>query len=297
MTAETEREPASGFVYGAAAYLWWGLAAVYFKAVAAVMPTEVLAHRVVWSFVLLGVIVAARGKLRPVLDVLRTPRAVLTLTATTLLLAANWLTYIWAVANARLLEASIGYFINPLFNVLLGVVILGERLPAAKKVAVALATIGVLALTIHHGRPPWISLALAGTFGLYGLLRKMLPVGATVGLTVETTILLPAAVAYLAWIDARGSDSFGEVSRGLDLLLVLSGAITALPLIWFAAAARRLHLSTLGLLQYLAPTGQFLLAVVAFGEPFRAVEAVAFAFIWTALAIYAVSTTRPRPNG
>jgi chloramphenicol-sensitive protein RarD len=212
--------------------------------------------------------------------------------ASTVLIAVNWLVYIYAVVQGRMLEGSLGYYINPLVNVLLGVVVLGERLERPVQVAVAIAFTGVLWLTVRVGAPPWIALALAASFGLYGLMRKLAPVGALAGLIVETTLLLPLAGGYLAWAVASGRAAFLAGQPTLDLLLLLAGPVTAFPLLCFAAAARRLSLSTLGFVQYLSPTLQFLLAVFLYAEPFDRARAVAFAFIWTALAVFAVHSVR-----
>jgi chloramphenicol-sensitive protein RarD len=214
----------------------------------------------------------------------------LLLAATTVLIAVNWLIYIWAIVSNRVLEGSLGYFINPLVNVLLGVIVLKERLERPVLVAVLVAALGVAWLTVQVGQPPWVSLTLAVTFGLYGLLRKLVAVGAVTGLLVETLLLAPLAVAYLAWAGLQGRLAFASGRAGLDLLLVLAGPVTALPLLLFTGAARRLPLSTLGFLQYLSPTLQFLLAVFLYGEPFTRARGVAFACIWAALLIFALHT-------
>jgi chloramphenicol-sensitive protein RarD len=208
------------------------------------------------------------------------------------LIAVNWLVYIWAVAQGRVMEGSLGYFINPLVNVALGVVFLGERLERPLQIAVGLAALGVLWLTLGLGHPPWVSLALAFSFGGYGLLRKVVPVGAVLGLCLETLILAPLALAYLVARGAQGSLAFGAGNRSLDILLVLAGPVTAVPLLFFAAAARRLPLTTLGFVQYLSPTLQLLLAVFAFGEPLDTARTGAFVLIWAGLAVFSLHTLR-----
>lgn len=259
---------------------------MYFRALKGVAPLEIAAHRALWSLVLLAgiVVVARRG---PALRTLLGHRRQLgVLVATTLLVSGNWLLFIWAVNEGRLLEASLGYFINPLVNVLLGVVFLGERLRRAQQVAVALAAAGVSVMIFTLGHLPWISLTLAASFGAYGLLRKRFAIDPVVGLMVETGLLTPFALAFLAWKAAEGTGA------GVSWLLVASGVVTAVPLILFTEGAARLKLSTLGLMQYLAPTGQFLIAVFAFGEPFTATHAVTFGCIWASLALYSADALR-----
>ncbi len=286
------RQARAGVAFGTAAYVWWGLCALYFKAlaVAGVPPVQVLAHRIGWSFVLLVLIVAWTRRFAELRAVLRQPRVLGRLCLTTLLIANNWGIFIYAVTTGELLQASLGYFINPLLNVLLGVVFLRERLRPTQTLAVLLATVAVGWMVMRYGQVPWIALILAASFGFYGLIRKTAPVGPILGLTIETGLLAPAAVVYLLYCDQQGSGCFLHGGFLLDLLLASAGLITALPLIWFTAAAKRLRYATLGFLQYLAPTGQFLLAVLAFGEPFTRQHAVTFGLIWIALAIYSAET-------
>jgi chloramphenicol-sensitive protein RarD len=249
----------------------------------------VLAHRVVWSVVLLAVLMRWRGRWGAALATLRDRRTVITLLGTTLLIAVNWFTFIWAIAHRQLLQASLGYFINPLVNVLLGFVFLHERLRIWQRVSVALAAIGVTYLTLHSGEVPVLALVLAGTFALYGLLRKVVRVDAMTGLTVETLLLAPVALAYMGFLEWRDLAKFGT-HWPTSLLLPLGGVITAVPLLWFANAVRRLRLSTIGFLQYLAPSLQFLVAVAAFGENLTATHLVSFGCIWAALAIYSTDS-------
>jgi chloramphenicol-sensitive protein RarD len=281
-----------GLAAGIAAYASWGIVPLYFKAVAAASPFEVLSHRIVWSLIFLLALLGRQGRLGELRAALRPGRTLTLLAASTTLIAVNWLVYIWAVVEGRVIEGSLGYFITPLVNVVLGVAILAERLERPVALAVGVAAAGVAYLALSAGHAPWTSLVLAGSFGSYGLLRKLAPVGATVGLAVETLLLTPLALAYLLGADAAGHLAFRRTSLGLDLLLVLAGPITAIPLIFFAAAARRLPLSTLGFLQYLSPTLQFLLAVLVWKEPLYAARAVAFGCIWTGLAIFTVHSLR-----
>jgi len=266
---------------------------VYIKAVRAAPVVEVLCHRVTWALVFLLVVSWRQRQIRSLFPVLRSARTLAILAASTVCIALNWLVYIWAVVNGRVLEASLGYYINPLVNVLLGVAILGERLERPVRIAVGIAAAGVLWLAVDLGRFPWIPLTLAASFGSYGLLRKIVPAGPLAGLTIETALLFPLTGGYLAWAIASGRAAFLAGHRALDLGLLLGGPVTAVPLLLFAAAARRLPLSTMGFLQYLSPTIQFLLAVFAYGEPFDRAHAVAFALIWTAVALFAVHTSRP----
>jgi chloramphenicol-sensitive protein RarD len=297
MIGEESRSAAAswGVLYGIAAYGTWGFFPLYFKAVAAVSPAVVMAHRAVWSFVVLAVLVAALGRWKELWHRLRDRQLLLKLVLSTLLIAANWLTFIYAVASAQVLQASLGYFINPLVNVLLGVVLLGERLRPRQAMSIALALLGVLVLAVFVGEVPWLALTMALTFSLYSLMRKIMPVDAVTSLTVETMVMAPAALAYLGCVAAAGGG--GPLDPRMLGLLILGGPVTTVPLLLFGAAARRLRLATLGILQYLSPTLQFSLAVLAFGEPFSTVQLVSFACIWAAVLIYAAdSLTAPRPE-
>jgi chloramphenicol-sensitive protein RarD len=275
---------ARGLAAAIAAYLCWGLLPLYFKQLHGVPALEILAHRVVWSLLLLGGLLAWRRDVSEFTGPFRAGKLPL-LAATTVLIACNWLLYIWAVNTGRILEASLGYYVNPLVNVLLGVLFLGERLNGRQKAAVVVAGIGVLVLVVQAGRLPWIALALALSFGLYGLLRKRAGIPAVGGLFGETALLAPAALVYLWTRGTAGEGVFGD-ELGKSLLLVAAGPITAFPLIWFTFGVHRLRLSTMGVIQYLAPTGQLLLAVTLYGEPFGRAHAAAFACIWCSLAIY-----------
>lgn len=286
--------------YGLLAYGAWGLIPLYYHAIMPVVGSaEIMAHRIVWSVVFLAGVLSMRGQWPLVAELVRRRRTLLTLLASTVLIAGNWFTFIYAVESKQVLQASLGYFINPLVSILLGFVFLGERLRAAQQVAVVIAFSGVLYLTIQGGQIPTISLILAFSFGLYGLLRKVVPIRPQAGLLVETTLLSPLAVGYMVYLAARGEAAFLNHSRAMDLLLLCNGLITTLPLIWFTNAAMRLRLATIGFMQYLAPTGQFLLAVLAFDEAFDWQRGLSFALIWIALAVYTsdaiwVQSRRPR---
>lgn len=283
-----------GLVYGLGAYTFWGLSVFYFKAIASVPPLEILAYRILWSVPLLLAWLWARGRLGDLRAVLRTRRTVAILLVTTALIASNWLVFILAVATGRVLQASLGYYINPLLNVFLGMVFLGERLRPVQWISVLLAASGVAYLTVSLGSPPIISLILAVTFGLYGLLRKTVPAEGPVALTVETGMLLPAAIGFVIIQTGRGEMAFLHTSRTIDLLLPLSGVVTTLPLLWFTNAVRRLRLTTIGFLQYLSPSLQLLLAVVVYKEPFTRTHLVTFLCIWAALALYSLDALRRR---
>jgi chloramphenicol-sensitive protein RarD len=287
----SDTEARKGVAFGLSAYLLWGFLPAYFKLIGEVLPTEVVAQRVLWSVLLLaGLILAARrwGKLRAGLA---DPKVLRILALSALLIGFNWLVYIWAIGAEHVLETSLGYFLNPLVNVIMGVLLLKERLTRAQGLAVGLAAIGVAVLAVGAASGLWISLALALSFATYGLIRKIAPVDSLEGLTIETVLLAPVAAVYLLWLSGTGSMKFGT-ELDLSVLLALGGVVTATPLLLFAAAARRLRYSTLGLLQYVAPTIQFLLAVLAYGEPLTTAHLICFAFIWSGLAIYAADGLR-----
>ncbi len=281
-----------GVAYGVAAYGMWGLIPIYFKALSGVPALEILAHRIVWSVVLLVPLVLLRGQWSEFRRVISSKKTLATLVLTTVLIAVNWYLFIWAVEHDRVLEASLGYFINPLINVMLGMVFLGEKLSRPAAAAVVLAGLGVTVQVVMVGELPWIALALAFSFGLYGLLRKTAAVGAVVGLAVETSFLMLPAVGYLVWLRRTGGLYLGSGEPSIDFLLVLAGAVTAVPLLCFTSAARLLPLTTLGFLQYLAPSGQFLLAVLAYGEVLNPGRIITFICIWLALAIFTADQVR-----
>jgi chloramphenicol-sensitive protein RarD len=295
MTSNAEKskpDTVLGVVYAASAFLIWGISPIYWKALRAVPALEIILHRMVWSFFFLVPLVIIMRRWQEFKDALKNYRTLLILLFTALIVGGNWLLYIWAVNNDYLLQASLGYFINPLVNIVLGMAFLKERLRPPQIVAVLLAAAGVLYLTIYYGEFPWIALTLAVSFGIYGLIRKIAPVGSLVGLTVETLLLSIPALGYLFYLDSHGAGSFLRVSLKLDLLLMGCAIATATPLLFFTLGARRLYLSTVGLLQYIAPSCMFFLAVFLFREPFAKAQVVTFLFIWTALAIYSTDSFR-----
>ncbi|WP_129791907.1 EamA family transporter RarD [Sphingosinicella sp. CPCC 101087] len=285
MAHDSSRERA-GLLLGLGAYLSWGVLPLYFKALAHIPATEIIAHRIIWSVVLLAVIVTLWRRWSAIAAAFSAGRVVITLIVTSLLIAINWLTYIYAVVSGHLLEGSLGYYLNPLVNVLLGVVLLKEKLSRPRIAATLLAGAGVAVLAIGAGSGLWISLTLAVSFGLYGFVRKVAPVDSLEGLSIETALLAPIALGWVLWLQQAGSGGLGQFGWGTDVLLALGGAVTAIPLLLFTGAARRLPYSTLGFLQYIAPSLQFLLAVLAFGEPLTTAHMICFGAIWTALVIF-----------
>ena len=276
------------------AYTIWGVAPLYFKLLHHVPATEILMHRVIWSFIFMVILMQFIGGFSRLRLILKQPKQLLILLITSVLIAANWLLFIWAVNNDHMLDASLGYFINPLFNVLLGMVFLGERLRKLQWVAVALASIGVLVQLISFGSIPLLSLALAASFGFYGLLRKKVNIDAKSGLLVETAILLPIALGYLFITLDSSTTSMLTNTLDLNLLLVAAGIVTTIPLLCFAGSAVRIPFSILGFFQYIGPSIMFILAVKLFNEPFDIEKGITFGFIWGALVIFVGDMTLQR---
>jgi chloramphenicol-sensitive protein RarD len=281
----------SGLIYGLSAYLLWGFLPLYFKALAHVGATEIVAHRIVWSLLFLGLLLTFSRRWAAVATALATGRVLLTLAATSALIGINWLIWVWAVNNGHVLEGSLGYYLNPLVNVLFGTILLKERLSRPQIGAVMLAAAGVAVLAWGAGSGLWISLSLAASFATYGFLRKVVKVEALEGLSIETAMLTPIALGWIWWVNQGEGGGLG-FDAGTTLLLIVSGAVTAVPLLLFTAAARRLPYSLLGFLQYIAPSLQFLLAVLVFGERLTTAHIICFAAIWTALAIFSLDGWR-----
>jgi chloramphenicol-sensitive protein RarD len=285
-TTQRSPHPFLGLPCAVSAYLIWGLTPIYFKALAAVPAFEILMHRIIWSFIFLLPLVVVLKRGRPLLAALKTARTLLMLGASTLLVAFNWFLFIWAINSNHILQTSLGYYINPLVNVSLGMLFLKERLRPLQVAAVFMAATGVLYLTVFYGEFPWVALCLAFSFGFYGLIRKVAPVGALEGLAVETFLLCIPASAYLFYLDGLGQGTIFRVSLRVDFLLMAAALVTAVPLLLFTLGARRLHLTTMGFLQYIAPSCTFMLAVLMYAEPFSQAQAVTFVIIWSALAVF-----------
>ncbi|MEB0134714.1 EamA family transporter RarD [Actimicrobium sp. CCC2.4] len=275
-----------GMLFAATAYVIWGLLPLYFKALQSIAPTQIMLHRMVWSLLFLLCVLAWRKQWSWLADAVRQPKVLATFLLSAVLLSTNWFTYIWAVNNGRIIDSSLGYFINPLVNVLLGYVVLGERLRGVQWLAVALAAAGVAWLTWITGQPPWIGLTLALSFGFYGLMRKTATLGPLEGLSLETLLLFPFALAALVWLTLHQQNAFLDAPTRSQWLLMAAGPITAVPLLLFAAGARRIPMATLGLLQYIGPSLQLALGVLLYNESFSGDRLIGFAAIWSALVVY-----------
>ena len=279
----------SGFFYALSAYLLWGFLPIYMKALAHVPPTEVIAHRILWSLPIAGAVLLAQGRTADLKRALRTPSMLGMAAVAALLISVNWGFYIWAIGAGHALDAALGYYINPLFSILLGAFLLQERLSHLQKVAVALAALAVIILTIGTGRLPVVALALTLSWGFYAYLKKQLPIGPNQGFTLEVILLTPFALGYVIYVQATGTGHFMQGTPSDTWLLLGCGIITAIPLMLYANGAKLLRLSTIGIMQYIAPTMIFLTAVFIFGEPFGTSRMIAFPMIWAALALYSIA--------
>lgn len=287
----TDKSVKAGVLFAIAAYGMWGFAPMYFKLLADVPALEILVHRIVWSVLVLVILVLVAGHIPKVTAAFRNPKVLKILLLSGVLLAINWLIFIWAINADRLLDASLGYYINPLLNVFLGRVFLAERLRHLQQVAVGLAVVGVLIMLVSYGQLPWVAFALAGTFGVYGLLRKQVAVDSLPGLLVESIMMLPFALIYWIWFS---SDYSNLVTNDIDmnLILISAGLVTTAPLLCFTAAARRIMYSTLGFFQYIGPSIMFLLAVFLYAEPLNEARLMMFGFVWTALVLFSYDSLR-----
>ncbi len=292
MTPEEQQRARQGVLLAIGAYTMWGIAPIYFKSITDVSALEILSHRVVWSFVLLAALLHFGRRWRSVCEIITDKTKMMYLITTALLVGGNWLIFIWAVNDNHMLDASLGYYINPLLNVLLGMIFLGERLRKLQWFAVALAACGVLVQLFVFGSVPVVALALAVSFGIYGLLRKKVSVDAQTGLFIETLVMLPAAAIYLLYIASSPTSNMANNTWQLNTLLIAAGVVTTMPLLCFTGAATRLKLSTLGFFQYIGPSLMFLLAVLVYGEAFSIDKAITFAFIWGALVVFSFDGLR-----
>lgn len=297
MTVEAQpqnEDSLSGFLFALAAYVFWGFLPIYMKALSHVPAIEVVAHRILWSLPIAFMVIVWLGRTQDLRQAIRTPRTLLMGAATAALISVNWGIYVWAIGAGFALEAALGYYINPLFSVLLGRILLKEQLTKAQWAALCLAAAAVVLLTFEAGRLPYVALGLTVSWGFYAYLKKSLPIGPNQGFTLEVMLLAPAALVYLLWLQSNGTGSFLGSTLSNDLLLIGTGVVTAIPLMVYANGAKRLRLSTIAMMQYISPTMIFLIAVFVFGEPFGTVRLVAFPMIWIALVIYSVSMLAAR---
>ena len=283
-----------GLIFGASAYVLWGTFPLYWTLLEPAGAIEILAHRILWSLATMTFILVLTRRVPHFTALLRDRRKLLLITGAAVVISVNWGGYIWGVNNGRVVETSLGYFINPLVTVLMGVLVLGERLRRLQWVAMAIAFVAVVVLTLDYGRPPWVALLLAFSFGTYGLAKKQAGAGAVESITLETIVLTPFAAAYVTWLTAAGSSSFGSHGVGHALLLTTTGIITAVPLMLFGAAAIRVSMVSLGLLQYLAPTIQFVLGLAVFHEAMPASRWIGFGLVWLALVVFTVEAVNHR---
>ncbi|MFF2449288.1 EamA family transporter RarD [Neobacillus sp. NPDC058068] len=291
-----KNETKLGAIHAGFSYLLWGLLPIYWKLLNNVEAKEILANRIFWSFVFMVVVLILTKKgelcLRTIKGFAQNKKQLYALTIASILISANWFTYIWAVNNGHMIEASLGYYINPLVSILLGMIVLKEKLSFYQYISFILAAVGVLVITFSHGNFPWIAIILALTFGIYGLAKKLINVDSSVGLTLETLVVTPIAAIYILILLFNGSSSFLTAGAGTNLLLIGAGAATAVPLLYFAKGAQKIPLSLLGFLQYIAPTLTLLLGIFVYNEHFSKVQLLSFMFIWSALAIYSLSKTK-----
>jgi chloramphenicol-sensitive protein RarD len=282
-------EKTAGVIYAVAAYILWGILPIYWKLINSVFPIEILSNRIVWAFVFTVVIIAVTKQWEELKRIAKDKKQMVYIFIASILIAFNWGLYIWAVNSDKIVDSSLGYYINPLFSVALGVIIFKEKLSYWQKVALSIAFTGVIIKTLQYGKIPWISLGLAISFGLYGAVKKYVRANSIVGLTLETTMLTPVAAAYIASRQFSGIGAFETEGAVVILLLIGSGVVTAIPLLLFASGAKRLPMSVLGFTQYISPTISLVIGIFVYHEGFTAMDMVGFGFIWAALAIYSFS--------
>ncbi|MDS1030660.1 EamA family transporter RarD [Bacillota bacterium LX-D] len=280
----------SGIYYSVGAYMLWGFLPLFWKALQGVPPQEILAHRIFWSFLFVFIILIFSSKWKQLKPIMTVRGNLIRLMLSSFLISANWFIYIWAVNANKIVETSLGYYINPLFTVFLGITVLREKIDLGQIVALAIACIGVIIISLEYGKIPWVALLLALTFGLYGLIKKLVNVDSTIGLCIETLFVFPVAAIYIIFSQLSSTGSFG-VSLQVTIFLISSGVVTAIPLLWFAAGARRISLTTLGFIQYLSPSISLLLGVFVYHEPFTKLHLLSFSLIWCAIFIYSFTRT------
>ncbi|WP_313665246.1 EamA family transporter RarD [Shinella sp.] len=285
-----------GFAFALTAYVLWGFLPFFMKAVAHIPAAEVVAHRIIWSVPLAGLVLVWLGRTGDIKVALRSPRMIAMATLTAVLITINWGIYVWAIGAGRAIETALGYYVNPLFSIFLGAVLLKEKLDRAQMVAIALAAVAVAILAFDAGGLPWVSLGLCVSWAFYAFCRKALPIGPNQGFFLEVLILSVPAIGYIIWLESTGQGHFGDTGMTDVLWLLSCGVVTAIPLMIYANGAKLLRLSTIGIMQYIAPTMIFIIAVFAFGEPFGTVKLIAFVFIWAALFIYSGSMLRTARN-
>ncbi len=282
-----------GILCGISSYMMWGVLPIYWKLVGDVPAYEILAHRIIWSFALVAMIVALKGDISKLKDFFRDRKSLACIAGCSVLITFNWFLFIWCVNSGHIIESSLGYYINPLMSVFLGTFVLKEKLSAVQKAAIAIAATGVAAMVVIYGSFPWIPLALATSFGIYGLLKKKISLDSTAGLTVETLVTAPFALAFLLHLGANGTGAFGS-SSSVTAVLMLSGVATAIPLLLFAEGAKNVKLSTMGFLQYISPTMSLFIGIFMYNEKLTQVNLIGFCFIWIALAVYSYSLLKPQ---
>ncbi len=294
LSASLNEDTPRGFAFALTAYLFWGILPYYMKMVAHIPALEVVAHRVIWSIPIAGAVLLFQGRTADIKTAIRTPKMLAMAAVTAGFVSINWLIYVWSITHDRALEAALGYYINPLFSVFMGAVMLKEKMATAQKMAIGLAVIAVAILTWDAGGLPWISLSLAVSWGFYAFFRKTLPIGPNQGFLLEVLILAIPAAGYILYLQSTGNGHFGKTGWHDMALLAFAGLVTAVPLMVYANGAKLLRLSTIGVMQYITPTLVFISAVFVFKEPFSLTKLLAFGFIWAALAIYTLSLLRQR---
>lgn len=288
----TGKTEINGVLYGALAFIVWGFLPVYWKLLKQIPADEILAHRIFWSFIFVGAVLTFKNGLGVIKDTLKDRKNVVNLLLSAFFITVNWGTYIWAVNSDHMVESSMGYYINPLMVVILGMTVLNERLNAMQYLSIAFASIGVIIITVQYGRIPWIALLLAASFALYGLFKKLMRVEALVGLALETAVMMPAALGYIVFKLFNGTSGIYGVTLSTVIILLFSGVATATPLLWYAMGAKRVKLSTMGFLQYISPTISLFLGVFIYGEQFTKTHLLSFGFIWIGLIIYSFSNVK-----